>query len=98
DFPSFLVVHYGHGSDGLVEEARLRQRYWRRVANYVAPELLLLRLLAAADGHVGKRESDIIAARGITLVGRRDLPSEREALRRYTNRLSGTRETVAFAM
>lgn len=96
NFPLFLHVHFGNTD--LVDDARERQRYWRLVERTVAPELLLLRILAASDGDLASAERDIIAEHAFSLVARRDLPGERDELLKYVQRLSATRETVQLAM
>lgn len=96
DFPLFLHVHFGNTD--LVDEAKERQRYWRLVERTVAPELLLLRILAGSDGSLAPAEQEIIAEHAFSLVARRDIPGERDHLLKYVRRLSATRETVALAM
>ena len=96
DFPAFLEVYFG--DDSLIEAARERQRYWRRVETHVAPEMLLLRILAAADGALSPLESDVIADQAFALMEKKELPGERDGLLRYVRRLSGTSETVTAAM
>ena len=96
DFPAFLEVFFGN--DSLLDEARQRQRYWRRVEAHVAPELLLLRILAAADGILSPAESEIIADQAFALMEKKEIPGERAGLLRYVRRLSGTAETVNSAL
>lgn len=97
DLDRFLETHYGDGSGDMLHEARQRQRYWRHIGSTVAPEALLLRLVAAADGRLDEAEANVITERVLQLVARRDIVSERSELLGYIRRLSGTRETVAHA-
>lgn len=96
DFPLFLHVHFGNSD--LVDDAKARQRYWRLVERTVAPELLLLKILAGSDGRLVPAERDVIAEHAFSLVARREIPEERAELLKYVQRLSATRETVARAM
>lgn len=96
DLSAFLDIYYG--DDSLLDEARARQKYWEHLALQVAPELLLMRLVAASDGLLAVPEQQLIADHAFALMSRREVPGERETVIRYVNRLSGTRETVAAAM
>jgi hypothetical protein len=91
-----LALYYG--PDSLLSEARERQRLWRHILSRVAPELLLLRLLAAADGKLSTAEGAVISEHALRLLETRDISGERDTLLRFIGRLSGTQETVAAAL
>ncbi|MBI4921887.1 MAG: hypothetical protein HY834_09070 [Devosia nanyangense] len=97
DFAGFLSACYG--PDSVRDDARRRQRYWRRVMNDVAPEALVLRVIAAADGVMSQAESDMVVEHCLGLMGRHDLTTDdRSDIDRFIRRLSGSPETVHAAI